>query len=319
MPTALITGISGQDGHFLARQLCEKGFSIVGLTSRPDHVAGISKELIGLPVQIEHFDFMKPGLIRTVFERVQPDMVFNFAAKSTGIGMFDNPREISRLNGEFVLDILDAIKELGRDIRFCQASSAEMYGHVTECPQDETSAFRPKSPYGAAKLYAHNLIGVYRDAFDVHCSSAILYNHESHRRSPHFVTRKISKAVAEISLGHSDRLELGSLNSKRDWGYAPEYVDAMYLMAKANVADDYVLSTGKVTSVEQLCEMSFKHVGLDFRDYVHVTEQYSRPIETAEVIGDSSLIKQKLGWSAQKSVREIITGMIDYDISQLKS
>jgi GDPmannose 4,6-dehydratase len=311
---ALVTGISGQDGHYITKQLINNGYEVIGLTSSEQKIACLEQEFKGLPVRIKLFDFYKRDLISDLLVETRPDRIYNFAAKATGQGMFDSVGEMSRLNGEFVLDILQGIKNVNPEIRFCQASSAEMFGKVTESPQNENTLFKPLSPYGAAKLYAHNLVSIYRNAYNLHCSSAILFNHESPRRSVNFVTRKIASAAASIKLGYSDSLSLGALDAQRDWGYAQEYVDAMYRMTDADHADDYVVSTGILTSVRTLCQICFDHVGLNYRDFVRVDEALKRPVATTNVIGDSGLIKKKLGWEAKVHIEQIATEMVDIDL-----
>jgi GDPmannose 4,6-dehydratase len=316
---AIITGISGQDGHYAARHLLALGYAVVGLSSDAGKAAAAQAEFAGEPVSVEPFDFQLPHAIDAVIERVRPALILNFAAKSTGVGMFDAAFEMARLNGGFVLDILEAIRRIDPAIGFCQASSAEMYGDVDVCPQDERTCFRPKSPYGAAKLYAHNLIGIYRRAFGLRCSSAILYNHESVRRTTAFVTRKIARAAAEISLGRADRLVLGGTESLRDWGYAPEYAEAVVLMALADRPADYVLATGQLTSVAQVCDICFSHVGLDYRDHLVIDASLKRPIETTNVCGDASAIARDLGWKARTGIRDILVEMVDFDRKTLRA
>lgn len=315
---AIVTGISGQDGHYAARHLLARGFAVTGLTSDRDKIASTQAEFGNQPVTVECFDYAEPQAIEAVVARVRPAVILNYAAKSTGIGMFDRPFEMARLNGGFVLDILEAIRSVDPAIGFCQASSAEMYGDVETSPQHEQTCFRPKSPYGAAKLYAHNLIGTYRRAFGLKCSSAILYNHESVRRSTSFVTRKVARAAAEISLGRSATFSLGSLDAVRDWGYAPEYAEAMALMALNDTPADYVLATGKLTSVEDVCRICFEHVGLDFRDYLQIDRGLQRRIETTNVCGDPSAIARDLGWRATTGIREILVEMVDFDLQTLR-
>ena len=291
----------------------------MGLTSDEHKLDVLGQEYAGMPVRIEHFDYFKRALISELVADVKPDRIFNFAAKATGQGMFDSVGEISRLNGEFVLDILEAIRNVSPETRLCQASSAEMYGDVSESPQNENTSFRPKSPYGAAKLYAHNLVGIYRNAYKLHCSSAILFNHESTRRPVNFVTRKIASAAAAIKLGLSDSLYLGALDAQRDWGYAPEYVDAMTRMADADSARDYVIATGRLTSVRRLCEICFNYVGLDYAEYVKVDDALKRPIATTNVLGDPSLIQSHLGWAANVTIEEIAAEMVETDFERFRT
>lgn len=309
---AVVTGISGQDGRYMAELLASRGITVIGLTSRP-----VGEAPPGIPAEIRRFAFDEPGAIEGVIEDVRPDLVFNFAAKATGRGMFDAPLEMCRLNGTFALDILEAIRRIDPAIRLCQASSAEMYGDVLQCPQNEDTAFRPKSPYGAAKLYAHNLVGIYRNAFGLKCCSAILYNHESPRRPTAFVTRKIARAAAAIKLGQARQLSLGSLETQRDWGYAPEYVDAMFRMATADCQQDFVVATGRLSTIEDLCRICFSHVDLDYRDYLVIDQALQRPIETLNVQGDPSRIEAALGWRAEIPVQTFMREMVDSDLANL--
>ena len=299
--------------------MVDRGYEVVGLTSDKQKIKPLTQVYAGLPVRIEFFDYFQRNQISELVAALKPDRIFNFAAKATGQGMFDSVDEISRLNGEFVLDILEAIRNVNPATRLCQASSAEMFGDVSESPQNENTPFRPKSPYGAAKLYAHNLVGIYRNAYNVHCSSAILFNHESTRRSVDFVTRKIASAAAAIKLGLSDSLYLGALDAQRDWGYAAEYVDAMVRMTDADEACDYVVATGRLTSVRRLCEICFSYLGLDYREYVKVDDALKRPIATTDVVGDPSLIESRLGWVANASIEEIATEMVEADFRRFRT
>lgn len=314
---AIVTGISGQDGHFMARTLIAHGFEVVGLTSNPDGDAATRADLSDVPVTVSGFDFAVPNAVAAVIERVRPALIFNFAAKATGQGMFDDPVAMTRINGVFPTEILEAIRQIDPGIGFCQASSAEMYGDVDQMPQNEGTPFRPKSPYGAAKLYAHNMVGIYRRAFGLRCCSAILYNHESVRRGPAFVTRKIARTAASIKLGLADKLVLGSIDQVRDWGYAPEYVEAMYRMAVAEAPDDYVVATGKLTSVERVCEICFGHLGLDYSCYLEIDPAFQRPINSTSLQGDPAKIRAALGWSAETRIEAILTEMVDFDYAAL--
>lgn len=301
----------------MARLLAARGFAVLGLTSRGESIPAIRAEFGASAVEAAAFDFATPNSIAALIERVRPQLIFNFAAKATGQGMFDDPGEMTRINGVFPTEILEAIRRIDPSIGFCQASSAEMYGDVTEMPQNERTSFRPKSPYGAAKLYAHNMVGIYRRAFGLRCCSAILYNHESVRRGPAFVTRKIARAAASIKLGLSDRLVLGSIDQVRDWGYAPEYVEAMYRMATADSPDDYVVATGRLTSVERVCEICFGYLGLDHSRYIEIDPALQRPINSTSLQGDPAKIRAELGWVARTEIEAILTEMVDFDYAAL--
>lgn len=319
MTAAVVTGISGQDGFYMAKLLRRNGFEVVGLTSDPTRLVSIRDQFDGDDgVAIEVFDYATSGAIEDVLERTRPDLIFNFAAYATGQGMFDDPLRMARLNGYFVLDILEGIRRIDPDIAFCQASSAEMFGYITETPQSEKTALRPKSPYGAAKAYAHNMVGVYRDAFGLKACSAILYNHESPRRGRAFVTRKIARGAAAIARGQETELVLGALETTRDWGYAPEYVEAMFLMATAQAPRDYVLATGRRSTIRNVCEICFSYLGLDYRDFVRIDEGLRRPIETVDVLGDPSLIKADLGWEARTGLEEILREMVDAELASIE-
>lgn len=313
---AIITGISGQDGFYMARLLTGRGARVLGLTSDPARAAAelAAGELES--VEVAGFDYQAPGVFSDVVNAFEPDLIFNFAAKATGHGMFDAPFEMSRINGGLVLDILEAIRNSPRagGIRFCQASSAEMYGRVEACPQDEDVPFRPRSPYGAAKLYGHQLIDIYRRTYGLRCSSAILYNHESVRRSERFVTRKIAKGAADIKKGRATELHLGDLKASRDWGYAPEYVEAMYLMAAADVSQDYVVATGRLNTIEHLCQIAFGHVGLDYMQFVRAGAADFRVADSVNLCGNPARIRDDLGWRARVPVEDVMIEMVDHEL-----
>ncbi len=304
----------------MVQQLLGKEFEVLGLTINlkraQEHFTGNAAARF----RLAEFDYDRAGAFSSIVEEYEPNVIFNFAAKATGQGMFDAPYEINRLNGCFVVDILEALRESRRrdDIVFCQASSSEMYGYVSETPQSEETPFRPKSPYGAAKVYAHNMVAIYRSIYSVRCCSAILYNHESVRRSTQFVTKKIANAAARIKLGQADSLTLGSLDAKRDWGYAPEYVDAMFQMACADSLEDYVVATGQLSSVRDLCEAAFEHLNLNYLDFVESASDRLRTTESVNLHGNPAKIKQKLGWSAKKTVREIMAELVEHEVRRLK-
>jgi GDPmannose 4,6-dehydratase len=316
---AFVTGVTGQDGHHMARLLLSKGIEVVGLTRDVTRATAAFTDPAFEGLKLEPLDYAEPGAFGRLFRQYRPEQVYNFAAKATGVGMFDAPAEMTRLNGTFVLDILEAIRHDAQPSRtsFCQASSSEMFGDVQVSPQDETTAFRPRSPYGAAKLFAHNMLGVYRSAFGIRASSAILYNHESWRRSTQFVTRKIANGAARISLGLDSVLKLGPLDITRDWGYAPEYVDAMRLMALAEQPTDYVVSTGKLNTIRHLCAIAFGHLGLDYKAHVQGNAADTRISHSVNLHGNPSKIRNDLGWSAQRSIDDIMIEMVEHDLSLL--
>ena len=317
MATAMITGISGQDGWYLARLLQDRGDRVIGLTRDPERAAS---EFAGFSVSptFRAFDYTAAGAIAEVIAAEQPDYMFNLASFATGQGMFDRPLDMTRLNGTFVLDILEAIRRSPRkdEIAFVQASSSEMFGDVRETPQSEDTALRPKSPYGVAKQFAHAMVGVYRTAFGVRASSAILYNHESVRRPAAFVSKKIARAAARISLGLDAELALGSLDISRDWGYAPEYMDALARMAMAVDGDSYIIATGKLSQIRDLVEIAFGRVGLEWERYVKIDKNWSRPVESFGLRGDASKIADRLGWRAQTPVEDVMVQMVDHELAQ---
>jgi GDPmannose 4,6-dehydratase len=314
MPTALITGISGQDGWYLARQLMAEGHRVVGL-GRDAVAAARAFDSWDNPPEIQGFDYTVPGAATAVIEAVRPDWVFNLASFATGQGMFDQPQAMARLNGMFVLDLLEAIRNSPRReaITLVQASSSEMFGDVREMPQDEDTPLRPKSPYGAAKQYAHSMVGIYRRAFGVRACSAILYNHESIRRPPAFVTKKIARTAARISLGLETELVLGALDISRDWGYAPEYMDALARMARASEPCDYVVATGRLTSIREVVQMAFDQVGLEWEHYVRLDTSWTRPVESVGLCGNPVRIVRDLGWRATTPVSDIIAEMVTHE------
>lgn len=314
MSTALITGISGQDGWFLARQLLDEGHAVVGLTRNRERALTEFHDWDVQPRLVE-FTYGQQDL-GGLFEEVQPDWVFNLASFATGQGMFDHPHAMVQLNGLFVVDLLEAIRRSARaqQISFVQASSSEMFGEVQQCPQSETTPFRPKSPYGAAKLLGHQMVGIYRRTFSVRASSAILYNHESVRRPAAFVTKKIARAAARIRLGLQQQLELGSLEIDRDWGYAPEYMDALARMARADAADDYVVATGRLAKIRDLVQIAFASVGLDWEQHVNISPDFARPVESIGLCGNPSHIEQRLNWRAKTGLAAIIQEMVEYEL-----
>jgi len=315
----IVTGVTGQDGYYMVQQLLSNGFDVLGLTSNLERAQAHFASNHTAHFSLTEFNYELTGEFSRVVEGYQPNIVFNFAAKATGQGMFDVPYEINRLNGGFVVDILEALRKSRRreDIVFCQASSSEMYGNVTETPQSEETPFKPKSPYGAAKLYAHNMVNIYRSIYGVRCCSAILYNHESVRRSMQFVTKKIANTAARIKLGQTDSITLGSLDAKRDWGYAPEYVDAMFRMVCVDNVEDYVIASGHLNSVRDLCEVAFEYLDLNYQDFVQSQTSQFRVSESFNLHGCPEKIKEKLGWSAKKTVKEIMVELVEYEIKCL--
>ncbi len=309
---AIVTGITGQDGRYAADLLLSEGYRVIGVGRRPAAPDD-------LPPAIEYapWDMQNTERLTALLAREQPDEFYNFAAYSTGAGMFDDPVAMGDINGVAVVRILAAIRSASPRTRLCQASSAEMFGAASGSPQSETSCFDPRSPYGAAKLYAHTMIGIYRQRFGVFGCSAILFNHESPRRGEAFVTRKITRGAAAIKLGLADRLELGDLSARRDWGFAGDYVRAMWLMLQQRRGDDYIIATGVTHSVEDLCRLAFARVGLDYCDFVRVSEQAQRAPDPLQLVGDPRKAARELGWSADVTFQRLVTDMVDAALASL--
>ncbi|MEM4270734.1 MAG: GDP-mannose 4,6-dehydratase [Candidatus Pacearchaeota archaeon] len=317
---ALITGITGQDGSYLAEFLLEKGYKVYGLTRRTSTInfERISK-LID-KIELIQGDLLDQSSLSSALLESEPDEVYNLAAQSFVKTSWNQPV----LTGEFtalgVTRLLEAIRAVNPKIKFYQASSSEMFGKVTETPQRETTRFHPRSPYGVAKVYGHYITVNYRESFDIFACSGILFNHESPRRGLEFVTRKISHAVARISLGKQKKLELGSLKPKRDWGYAKDYVEAMWLMLQQSKSDDYVIATGENHSVKEFVELAFRVVGIDnWEKYVIVNKpEHMRPAEVDYLIGDATKAKKVLGWQPKTTFKELVEIMVKADLEREK-
>ena len=315
MATVLVTGISGQDGSYLAEQLIAAGHDVVGLL-RAGRATPVP-ELDG--VSYAEWDFSDVDALQEVLRTVRPSEFYNFAAFSTGAGMYDDPVAIGEFNGVAVTRMLQAIVGVDKSIRFCQASSSEMFGEPVTSPQDESSPFRPRSPYGAAKLFAHTSVGVYRARHGLFACSAILYNHESPRRGPLFVTRKIADAVANILAGRQRELKLGNIDARRDWGFAPDYVRATRLMLAADEAHDYILATGELHSVREFCEIAFSHAGLDYREWVRENAADTRDDARGELVGDAGRARERLGWRPTRDFDALVRLMVDASIASIAS
>ena len=316
--TALITGVTGQDGSYLAELLLSKGYKVAGMVRRSSTV---NYERIGhLMDDIEFVpgDLLDQMSLVEALETHRPDEVYNLAAQSFVQTSFTQPVLTGETTALGVTRLLDAIRMVDPGMRFYQASSSEMFGKVHEVPQKETTPFHPRSPYGVAKVYGHWITVNYRESYDLHASSGILFNHESPRRGLEFVTRKITHSVAEIALGYSDSLALGNLDAKRDWGFAGDYVEAMWLMLQQDDPGDFVICTGETHSVREFLEAAFNHVNLSFEDYVTVDEKFFRPAEVDLLVGDASLAEEELGWVPKTSFSELVTGMVDSDLQLLK-
>lgn len=324
MKKALITGITGQDGSYLAELLLAKGYEVHGIirrastfnTGRIDHLYK-DPHINGVRLFLHYGDIADSTNLIKLLYRIQPDEVYHLAAQSHVRVSFDIPEYTADVTGLSTIRILEAIRETGVKSRFYQASSSEMFGKVHEVPQTETTPFHPRSPYGVAKVYAHWAAVNYRESYDLFACGGILFNHESPRRGETFVTRKITRAVARIKAGLQDKLYLGNLDSKRDWGYAKEYVEAMWLMLQQDRPEDYVIATGETHSVQEFLQESFSHVNLDWHDYVELDPKYLRPAEVDLLIGDASKAKRELAWEPRVKFKELVQLMVDADVAMV--
>ena len=314
---ALITGITGQDGSYLAEFLLEKGYAVFGLTRRSstnsfDRIAHIIDKIALLSG-----DLLDEHSLASAIKESQPDEIYNLAAQSFVPTSWAQPVLTAEFTAVGVTRLLEAIRGLKPDARFYQASSSEMFGKVVETPQTEKTPFHPRSPYGVAKVYGHLIAVNYRESYGLHACSGILFNHTSQRRGLEFVTRKVSDGVARIKLGLASELRMGNLEARRDWGYAPDYVRAMWMMLQQDEPGDYVIATGEPRSVEELVEAAFSRLGLDWRKHVVVDEKFLRPAEVDMLVGDASKARAKLGWRPSVTFREIIGEMVDADLARL--
>ncbi len=318
MRTALITGITGQDGSYLAEFLLEQGYRVVGMQRRT------STETVGRIAHLtDKIDLVQGDLLDMLslielMKHYQPDEVYNLAAQSFVPTSWQQPVLTGEFTGLGVTRVLEAIRLIKPDTRFYQASSSEMFGKVQEVPQRETTSFYPRSPYGVSKVYGHWITVNYRESYDLFACSGILFNHESPRRGVEFVTRKVTHGVARIKLGLDKELRLGNLDAQRDWGFAGDYVQAMWRMLQQNAPDDFVVSTGRTHSVQRLCELAFEAAGLNWENYVEVDPRFIRPAEVDLLVGDSSKARAVLGWEPNVSFEEMIALMVDSDIRLLR-
>jgi GDPmannose 4,6-dehydratase len=315
---ALITGITGQDGSYLAEYLLELGYEVIGMIRRSSTVNFERIRHIQDDVTFATADLLDEVSLINMLREHRPSEVYNLAAQSFVQTSFSQPVFTGEVTGLGVTRMLDAIRVVDPGIRFYQASSSEMFGKVQAVPQSESTPFYPRSPYGVAKLYGHWITVNYRESYDMYACSGILFNHESPRRGLEFVTRKITNGVARIKLGIDKELRLGNLDAKRDWGFAKDYVRAMYLMLQQATPDDYVVSTGETYSVRRFCEIAFGHVGLDYSNHVVIDERFYRPAEVDLLVGDPSKAKQQLGWSREVSFEQLVTMMVDADVALIK-
>jgi GDPmannose 4,6-dehydratase len=318
MKTALITGISGQDGSYLSELLLGKGYRVVG-TEPGDTRAdpGRIRHLLDR-IELIRDDLQDQGNIEDIFRDHRPDEVYNFAANSVLAASFHQPILATMVLAMGVTRILEAIRKIAPEARLFQASSSEIFGIPAEIPQSETTPFHPRNPYGVSKVYGHLMTMTYRENYGLFACSGILYNHESPRRSPEFVTRKITQAAAKIKLGVAEELRLGNLDARRDWGFAGDYVRAMWLMLQQDRPDDYVLATGETHSVRELCEEAFSYVGLDYRDHVVQEAEMFRPPETGQLVGDPAKARRVLGWKSEMPFRDLVRMMVDADLGALR-
>jgi len=316
MKKALITGITGQDGSYLAEFLLQKGYKVYGLTRRTSTVNFERIKHIEDQIELVQGDLLDQGSINDALLQTEPDEIYNLAAQSFVKTSWNQPVLTGEVTAIGVTRMLEAVRTVNPKIKFYQASSSEMFGKVTETPQKETTRFYPRSPYGVAKAYGHYITVNYRESYDLFACSGILFNHESPRRGLEFVTRKISHAVAKISLGKQDKVELGNLDAKRDWGFAGDYVEAMWLMLQQHESDDYVIATGESHSVEEFVKIAFATVGIDdWEKYVDANKkEFMRPAEVDYLIGDYSKAKKVLGWEPRTSFKELVEMMVKADV-----
>ena len=314
---ALITGVTGQDGSYLAEFLLGKGYDVYGMVRRTSTVRYERIQHIQNRLQLVQGDMGDLSSLITAISTVEPDEVYNLAAQSFVPTSWNQPVFTGDITGLGVTRMLEAVRAVNPAIRFYQASSSEMFGKVREVPQKETTPFYPRSPYGVAKVYGHWITVNYRESYDLFTCSGILFNHESPRRGMEFVTRKVTYHAAKIKLELANEIRIGNLDSKRDWGFAGDYVRAMWLMLQQDEPDDYVIATGHTHSVERLLEVAFAHVGLNWRDYAVQDQRFMRPAEVDLLVGDPSKAKQALGWAPEVSFEELIGMMVEADLKKL--
>ncbi len=316
---ALITGITGQDGSYLAELLLDKGYEVFGMVRRASTTNFWRIEHLLDRIVLKPGDLLDQLSLIKVLEEVRPHELYNLAAMSFVPASWDQPMLTGEFNAQGVTRALEAVRRVDPKIRLYQASSSEMYGKVREIPQTELTPFYPRSPYGVSKVYAHYITVNYRESYDLFAVSGILFNHESPRRGLEFVTRKVTDGVARIKLGMSDTLGLGNMDAQRDWGFAGDYVRAMWLMLQQDQADDYVIATGESHSVRELVELSFGHVGLDWEKHVKLDPRFLRPAEVDHLVGDSAKARKALGWTPEVDFPSLVRMMVDADMARLSS
>ena len=320
MPTALITGVTGQDGAYLSQLLLAKGYEVVGLMRRSASSDLIGERLRWLGV-LDHVQLVDGNLtdlssLIRILQAHKPDEVYNLAAQSFVAASWQQPLLTGSVTALGASNMLEAVRIVRPEARFYQASSSEMFGLIQEPVQSERTPFYPRSPYGVAKLYAHWMTVNYRESFGLHASSGILFNHESPLRGIEFVTRKVTDGVARIKLGLANELAMGNLDARRDWGHARDYVRAMHLMLQQDEADDYVIATGVTTSIRDLCQTAFSHVGLNYEDHVRMDPRFMRPAEVDVLLGDAGKARQRLGWTPEVPLAEMVAEMVDADLAR---
>ena len=315
---ALITGITGQDGSYLAELLLEQGYDVVGMVRRSSTVNFERITHLMDDVEFAAGDLLDQMSMVDVLQKHRPEEVYNLAAQSFVQTSFGQPVLTGETTALGVTRLLDAIRIVDDSIRFYQASSSEMFGKVHEVPQSETTPFHPRSPYGVAKVYGHWITVNYRESYDLHASSGILFNHESPRRGLEFVTRKITHGAAQIALGQATELRLGNLDAKRDWGFAGDYVEAMWRMLQQEAPDDFVICTGETHSVREFCEFAFGRAGLDYKDHVVVDERFFRPAEVDLLVGDAAKAEAQFGWRPRTRFSQLVEMMVDHDLETLQ-
>lgn len=319
MKHALITGITGQDGAYLAKFLLDKGYRVFGLIARRSTPTIWRLEYLGIQndVQLIEGDITDLSSILRAFHRAKPNEVYNLAAQSFVATSWEQPILTAQVTGVGVLNVLEAIRLTDPSIRFYQASTSELYGLIQEPIQSETTTFYPRSPYGVAKLFGYWSTVNYRESYQIYACNGILFNHESPLRGLEFVTRKVTDAVARIKLGLQSELRLGNIDAKRDWGFAGDYVEAMWLMLQQEQAEDFVIATGRTTTVREMCEIAFSAVGLNYQDYVVIDPKFYRPAEVEVLLGNPGKAKVKLGWEAKTTLQELIQMMVEADLNRI--
>jgi GDPmannose 4,6-dehydratase len=318
-PRALITGITGQDGSYLAEFLLEKGYEVHGMVRRSSTETFQRLQDCRDDLVLHTGDLLDQRSLVDVLRECEPAEIYNLAAMSFVAASWTQPVLTAEFSGVGVTRMLEAMREVAPGARFYQASSSEMFGQVLEVPQTESTPFYPRSPYGVAKAYGHFITVNYRESYDLFACSGILFNHESERRGLEFVTRKVTHGAASIKLGLSEKLALGNLDAERDWGYAKDYVEAMWLMLQQDEPDDYVIATGETHSVRELVDVSFSHVGVDPANYVDIDPRFIRPAEVEHLIGDATKAREQLGWEPRTSFEELVKLMVDSDLELLAS